>query len=151
MPHAGGRPKKYNSVDDMQIKIDAYIASCGPQPLKDSNDNMVCDKKGAPVIIDKPLTMSGLANALGMDRKSLLNYSKDQEFFPAISRARRRVEQYAEEQLFNRDAANGAKFALSNNHGWAERQEVTAEVSITTEDKALLDRISKRMGIDDNA
>lgn len=150
MAHAGGRPKKYNSPDDMQIKIDAYIASCGPHPLTDKDGNPVCDKKGIPVVIDKPLTMSGLANALGLDRKSLLNYSKQDEFFPAIARARRLVEQYAEEQLFNRDAANGAKFALANNHGWTERQEITADVAITADDKALLERINKRMSQDDS-
>jgi hypothetical protein len=34
------------------------------------------------------------------------------------------IEQFAEERLYDRDACNGAKFNLSNNFGWKERQEI---------------------------
>lgn len=35
-----------------------------------------CDEKG------EPYTITGLALALELDRRSLVNYSKDDEFFP---------------------------------------------------------------------
>ena len=44
------RPKLYTSVEDMQKIIDEYF--------------IICDEK------EKPYTMSGLAYALDMDRKS---------------------------------------------------------------------------------
>ena len=39
------------------------------------------------------------------------------------------VECYAEERLFDKDGANGAKFSLANNfEGWREKQQIEAEV-----------------------
>ena len=37
------------------------------------------------------------------------------EFVDTITRAKARVEQYAEERLFDRDGSNGAQFSLRNN------------------------------------
>lgn len=76
----------------------------------------------------KPFTVSGLADALDMSRQSLLNYSKKEEFFDTITRAKRKCEVYAEERLYDKDGANGAKFSLANNfEGWKEKQEVNLE------------------------
>ena len=81
--------------------------------------------------------MSGLADALDMSRQSLLNYSENEEFFDTITRAKRKCEVYAEERLFDKDGANGAKFSLANNfEGWKEKQEVDANVN--TEIKVTL-------------
>lgn len=73
-------------------------------------------------------TMSGLAYYLDMDRKSLLNYSKDQDFFPTISKARRKVELAIEQRLLSdKGGATGAIFNLKNNFGWKDEtiQDVT--------------------------
>lgn len=71
----------------------------------------------------RPFTMSGLAEALDMDRKTLLNYSNTEQFFHTIERARRRVERFTEEKLFEKETCNGSKFSLSNNFGWSEKSE----------------------------
>lgn len=63
-----------------------------------------------------------------MSRQSLLNYSGKEEFFDTIMRAKRKCEVYAEEQLFDKNGVNGAKFSLANNfEGWKEKQEVGLE------------------------
>jgi hypothetical protein len=98
-----GRPKKYTEADIMQGKIDEYFENC------DKNK--------------KPYTMTGLAIALDMDRKSLLNYSKDADFFPTIKKARNKVEEFAEERLFFPNAT-GVIFNLKNNFGWEDKQEL---------------------------
>ena len=67
----GGRPKKYTDVQILEQKIKKYFEEC--------------EEKG------KPLTMSGLAYSLDMDRKTLLNYSKDEKFFPTVKKAKDRV------------------------------------------------------------
>ena len=38
----------------------------------------------------------------------------------SLGQAKRRTEEYAESQLFEGNA-NGAKFNLTNNHGWVEK------------------------------
>lgn len=118
------RPKKYTEVDTMQKKIDEYFDSCfRPMIVK---GELIRDDKGKIINEQfKPFTICGLANALDMDRRSLLNYEKDKEFFPTIIRAKRKCEQYAEERLFDKDGVNGAKFSLINNYSkWREKQEV---------------------------
>ena len=101
------RPKLYSSVEDMKKIIDDYFE--------------MCDEK------EKPYTMSGLAYALDMDRKSLLNYSKDEQFFPTIKRAKEKVEQQLEENaLMGKANSTFTIFNLKNNYGWKDNIEVEA-------------------------
>ena len=125
-----GRPKKYNNVEEMQKKIDEYFNGC-QKPVKIFNKDLgkyitVTDEKGNIEYEQyKPYTITGLANALNMSRQDLINYEKDNEFFDTITRAKRKVEQYVEERLFDKDGANGAKFNLANNFSrWKDKQEV---------------------------
>lgn len=123
-----GRPKKYHNAEEMQIVIDEYFASClkikweNGKPVKDALGNFVYEYV-------RPPTMSGLANALDMSRQSLLNYKNEDEFFDTIERARRKVEMFTEEKLFEKETCNGSKFSLSNNFGWTEKQESTVKVN----------------------
>lgn len=104
-----GRPPKYKSVGEISEKIEEYFEKC---------------EKGK-----KPLTVTGLALALGFQsRQALLNYQGRKEFSAAIIRAKSRVEQYTEERLFDKEGANGAKFSLANNFdGWKDKKEVDAD------------------------
>ena len=122
-----GRPPKFKSKEEMQEKIDKYFEDCQGKVLKNEDGSIFKDKNGMPVVMGvRPLTMSGLANALGFSsRQSLLNYEGKKEFMDTITRARARVEQYTEECLFDKNSANGAKFSLANNfEGWREKQEI---------------------------
>lgn len=125
-----GRPKKYNNAEEMQKVIDEYFNGC-QKPVKIFNKDLgkyitVTDEKGNIEYEQyKPYTITGLANALNMSIQDLINYEKDNEFFDTITRAKRKVEQYVEERLFDKDGANGAKFNLANNFSrWKDKQEV---------------------------
>lgn len=124
--NAGGRPPKYTKAEEMQYKIDKYFKSCYTVKT-DKNGKIVKDERGNAIRIQtKPFTISGLADALDMTRQSLLNYSKEEEFFDTIMRAKRKCEVYAEERLFDKDGCSGAKFSLANNFAnWKEKQENT--------------------------
>lgn len=127
-----GRPPKYKTKEEIQEKIDAYFESCKGTVRYDDDGNVLIDKFGRPVIFDdRPLTITGLALALGFNsRQTLLNYQGKKEFMDTIMRAKAQVEQYAEERLFDKDGANGAKFSLANNfEGWKEKQQIDADVS----------------------
>ena len=125
-----GRPKKYNNAEEMQKVIDEYFNGC-QKPVKIFNKDLgkyitVTDEKGNIEYEQyKPYTITGLSNALNMSRQDLINYEKENEFFDTITRAKRKVEQYVEERLFDKDGANGAKFNLANNFSrWKDKQEV---------------------------
>lgn len=93
------------------------------------------NKYGYPCWIKapKPPTVTGLALALGFTtRLSLLNYQAKAEFMNTITRAKTRIEEYAESRLFDRDGSNGAQFSLRNNFkGWDEKKEESAQERIT--------------------
>lgn len=112
----GGRPKKYTDVEVMQEKIDLYFENCKAE--------------------GRPYTITGLALALDLDRKSLLNYSEDDKFFHTIKKAKEKVEAYAEERLYESNVT-GVIFNLKNNFGWKDKTEV--ENNIKTEIKVTLD------------
>jgi hypothetical protein len=129
-----GRPPMYKTKEEIQEKIDAYFESCKGEILRDAEGNPMLDKWGSPVMVGaKPLTITGLALALGFtSRRALLNYQDKEEFVHTITRAKAMVEQYAEERLFDKDGANGAKFSLANNfEGWKEKQQIEADVNNT--------------------
>lgn len=127
-----GRPLMYETPEEMQAKIDEYFEECKGETLCDSDGSPMVDKYGNVIRVGaKPLTITGLALALGFtSRRALLNYQEKDEFFHTITRAKAKVEQYAEERLFDKDGANGAKFSLANNFdGWKEKKEIEADVN----------------------
>ena len=117
------RPKKYDDLDLFKDKVESYF-------------NM-CDEK------NKPYTMSGLAYYLDMDRKSLLNYSKDEKFFPTIKKAKQRVEMMLEEQLYRLGNNSGVIFNLKNNFGWIDKVEDSENEEAITNATDILVKIRK--------
>lgn len=117
------RPKKYEDIELFNKKVEDYFNYC------DENN--------------KPYTMSGLAYFLDMDRKSLLNYSKDEKFFPTIKKARQRVEMMLEEQLYRLGNNSGVIFNLKNNFGWIDKIEDTENEEAITNATDILVKIRK--------
>ncbi|MGR6764465.1 terminase small subunit [Paenibacillus sp. T2-29] len=136
--HPGGRPLKFKSAEELQGKIDDYFESCYEEiwtresdkdgkeawaPLYDRHGNI--EKR-----LVRPFTISGLAVFLETDRKTLLNYEDREEFFHTIKKAKARIENYTEEQLYNASAKNmtGIIFNLKNNYGWQDKQEINNNI-----------------------
>ena len=134
MSNLGGRPPMYKSKEEIQEKIDKYFEECEGKVLEDKDGNPILNKYGGAIVMgSKPPTVTGLALALGFStRQSLLNYQAQDEFLDTITRAKSRVEQYAEERLFDRDGSHGAQFSLRNNFkGWKSKDiEETEDVSM---------------------
>ena len=130
-----GQPKKFQTVEEMQKKIDEYFESCySMQFLRDMKGNLLLDLEGQPIqekIQTEPFTITGLALALGTNRQTLLNYQNvyGEEFFDSITHAKTKIENYAEKQLYLAKSANGPAFNLKNNYGWVDKQEIDQRVS----------------------
>lgn len=119
VPGVGGRPLKYESVEEMQVLIDEYFESCYIAEI---------DKEGKPYKVNiRPLTVSGLAVALNMTRQMLVEYSSKDEFGDAIKKAKQVIEQWAEENLVTARNPAGQIFSLKNNYGWQDKQEITID------------------------
>lgn len=108
--HAGGRPRKFKNKKEMQKKIDTYFDECRKEK--------------------RPITFTGLAYSIGLSRQGLLNYSKEEEFFDTIKKARDYVEMTLEERLIGTSGiATGIIFNLKNNYDWKDKQDINANVN----------------------
>lgn len=128
MAHAGGRPPIFTTVEELESKIDEYFAYC------DNRIRQVYSAKSEGVIevLDPaPYTMSGLAVFLGMDRRSLLNYSKNEKFFPTIKAARDKVEVDVEERMNDKQTFTpGLIFNAKNNFDWKDKSEIDQNIRL---------------------
>ena len=125
--HPGGRPRKYQNVEQLQAAIDSYFEST------------------------EKVTITGLALHLGFNsRQSLINnegYSE--EFLDTIKRAKLRVESYYEERLVENNAA-GAIFALKN-FRWSDKQEFDHRVERVDDKILTIEELKERIAELDNA
>lgn len=121
--HPGGRPPDYKTVEEMQAKIDEYFELSKGEMLLDAEGTPIIHK-GAPIYINGyHLTVTGLAIHLGFtSRQALLNYQNKKEFVDAITRAKLKIEDYANQRLFDKEGVRGAMFALSVNYGYVEKK-----------------------------
>lgn len=108
-----GRPKKFDNPKQMMDLFKAWLEECIEK-----------DEDGKFVDYRRPLTVSGLALALGFkSRQSLLNYAQDGEFLDTIKEMKLHVEIFTEEQLYARNVA-GPIFSLINNfENWKNKSE----------------------------
>lgn len=138
-----GRPFKFESVEELNGKIEQYFGSCDPHIAKHKVKVAKADGGfywGEEEYMTEqiPYTISDLALALGTNRQTLLNY-EDPEHYPedmdetlreglidTIMRAKARCEAYNERLLLDPNNRNskGTTFNLSNNFGWKDKQEV---------------------------
>lgn len=120
-----GRPPKYETKEELQKVIDLYFLVCQVRETGDITLIEGLTEEEHQIINDNPSnkpTVSGLAYALGMTRKTLCEYEKDDEFSNTIKRAKQRIEIYLEESLSN-NACAGTIFNLKNNFKWKDKHE----------------------------
>jgi hypothetical protein len=111
MSNPRGQPLAFPTVELLQEAVDAYFAPGG-----DAWDNTGDELRFLP-------TMSGLALALDVDRKTVLNYSNKDDYFPTIRKARAIIENNLEKNLYG-NSVTGLIFNLKNNFGWNDKQEL---------------------------
>lgn len=111
-----GRKKLYQRPEDMQAVIDEYFASC---------IRSVPNERGEIdyIWVDPP-TVPGLARALGMTCKTLIEYAKLDEFEEVITDAKLVIEEYTAKALHDNPKATGLIFVLKN-MGWQDNRTVT--------------------------
>ena len=131
---ANGRPLIFKTVKEVEDKIKEYFDYCDNR-LVQGYDNKTNEQFA--YISPEPYTMSGLAYYLGIDRRTLLNYSNKEDFFLTIKSARDRVEMDIDRRLNDKNAFTpGLIFNLINNFDWKQKSEVDQNIRIP---KPILD------------
>jgi len=119
---AGGRPLKFQSVEEMDKLIQEYFKNTK----------------------EEELTITGLALALDTDRKTLINYENRDEFFNTIKKAKTRIENSYEKSL-RKNGRTGDIFALKN-FGWQDKQEIDSSINVNNYDKLTDEEIEQLLG-----
>lgn len=109
--NGGGRPRIYNTPEDLEVEVISYFQDCVDRKIS--------------------VTVTGLALYVGFNSRNMLyEYRARDEFSGIIKRALTAVEHGYELNLHTFNAL-GAKFALMN-MGWKESQEQHITQTITT-------------------
>lgn len=136
----GARRKiKWNSPAHLQSLVDEYFASCEGVIFNPRTGLPFVDCNGDPRIGQiKPYTVSGLACYIHIETTSIKKYSRQQidelgyptdedycgpQYSDIILEARKRIEAFAEERLYDREGFAGGRFVLNCAFGWKEQKE----------------------------
>ena len=97
----GGRPRVFDTSEQFDAAADKYFNDCKKKKI--------------------PLTITGLALAMGFNSKqSLYDYQKEEKFSYSVKRVRTMVENGYEIRLHGNNPT-GAIFALKNFDGWSDK------------------------------
>ena len=97
----GGKPRKFKTVQELQKCLDAY-----KKYLTENN---------------RPPTIAGLAYYTGVDRHTIYNYEKQDEYFHTIKNFRDWVLMTYEEEAIVK--GNGGIVFMLKNYGYTDRQD----------------------------
>lgn len=140
-----GRPLKFESVAILQAKIDEYFALCDPHvesevPFLSERANGEQFTRFRKIITpQKPYTIHGLARHLDTTRETLRDYESGRydntdlaaevnaDFSDTITRAKAKIAEFVEGQLYVSGASHGAQFNLKNNFGWKDESKLITE------------------------
>lgn len=119
MKHAGGRPLKFKTVEELIKAIEDYFDYCD-----NKTKEIHSDKLGDMIVPDpEPYCMSGLAYRLGLSRHGLINYKRRNKFLSTIKQARRRIEADVERRMNDKNTFTpGLIFNAKNNFGWKDEK-----------------------------
>ena len=120
----------YKTVKELEEKVESFFTS--------EDAYIINEKDGVEERVFAP-TISGLALHLGVDRRTIVNYSNKEEFFPTIKKARARIEAHLEKKLFGNNVT-GLIFNLKNNFDWKDKSEV-AQTNIELSHEEWLDSL----------
>lgn len=97
-----GQPPSFNNVNELEAKLDEY-----KKYLKQEG---------------KPPTIAGLAYYTGLDRKTIYNYEKKDEYFHTLKKFRDWIMMNYEELAIEK--GNGGIVFLLKNYGYNDKQEI---------------------------
>ena len=130
---------KWNSPAHLQGLVNEYFASCEGVIYNPRTGLPFMNEDGTPRTGQiKPYTVSGLACYIHIDTTSIKEYSRQQiddlgyptdedysgpQYSEIILEARKKIEAFAEERLYDRDGFNGGRFVLNCAFGWQDKLE----------------------------
>jgi hypothetical protein len=136
-----GRPLLFSSPAELETKINEYFDSITIH--RKTTDAITGEERTYTEYLEPP-TVSGLSLHLNTSRRVLLDYENSdthrnipdeetkRQYSSLVTRAKARVEAFAEQSLYTSKSANGPIFVLKNNFsGWRDETVVCNEPAKT--------------------
>jgi len=148
-----GKPKKWETPQELQKDIDAYFEWCDNNPIKITYPSQIDKKTGKPLVYNekRPYTIEGLCEVLECERATLINYEKREgyeDYFYTIKKAKMKIQRdKVERGITGTGTASVIIFDLKNNHGYKDKQEV--DTTINTNKPILYKNVSTQFPDED--
>jgi len=113
------RPRKYKTEKELKQCIDAYFKECDDEiyEIVTTATGERIEKKGVPY------TIEGLSHSLWIDRQTLINYSKEEEFFGTIKETKEKILRHLQERAtMGKYVPSITIFNLKNNYHYKDER-----------------------------
>jgi len=152
VPGLGGRPLMFQSLSELEERIEKYFASCWEHyhvPIKDKDENIIrwepqFDKDGNPLMqLKERPTITGLALALGTTRVTLIDYeNRKNEFSDVVAWAKTVIEHYYEKGVAEGDIHPAVGIFALKNFKWTDIVQINTN---TQPDQLTPDDIKRQL------
>ena len=117
--------KKAKTLNELKLRVKEYFDS-RLAPVTDKNGIPLTDENGCIIKkISLPYTLTGLALAVGCESREEMFTFENEEMNRFMRMSAMRVEEYAEERLFSKEAFSGVKLFLAVNFDrWSDGEAV---------------------------
>lgn len=132
-PVPRGRPVKYETVEQIQERVESYWETIGPVFLEDKEGNLIRDVQGKPIKIGSVNpNILGLAEHLDITLETLNQYQKREDLSATVTRAKQKIQQWLVSRFADGDVKPaGLQFQLKNQHGWKDESTVNSNGTLT--------------------
>jgi hypothetical protein len=148
MAYRGGQPRKIKSPEEMEKLWEEYKDYCNN---KTTVKTAFSAKEGRFIegVVSTPIsfTIEGFCLYIGLNRKNFYEtYDKLEEYRYITTRIREEVEQDAREKFETETLPSKlAGLWMSRYENYNNKQDINVNGSMSVEDKALLEKINKRL------
>lgn len=143
-----GRKRAYETPEQLKEACDAYFKSRECFIFNKFGKPMVDPTTGELLKGTQPLTLSGLGLFLGVGTNSLRRYKAiaesgtvPYEFANVVTEALQKIEDYAENRIYDKDGQRGAQFILQSGFNWNTSKERRENEKLSVEKKVALERL----------
>ncbi len=155
----GGKPLLFDTPEKLEKALNDYFDSITITELEYRTVKVGEDDEGKPIYEQEPIlnnkgtqvtrtryyenpSILAMCRYIGTTRETIREYEMRDGYVDTIKKAKARVEEYLENELYRKEQVTGIIFNLKNNFGWKDKQEIETSGETTVNNRVDLTAIS---------